>query len=157
MKTIEFSEEDLLNINKIGKKLFEDKDDPSSATYKRVLKRPNVNWLKICSFVTVPIFVSIFIWVALSHYNISSSISVSIISIFLTLYIFVNLKRAVICAVKIYQHYAPDSLRNKCRFEPSCSDYMLLAIEKYGLVKGLKKGICRLKRCNINNGGYDYP
>ena len=54
MKTIEFSEEDLLNINEIGKKLFEDKDDPSSATYKRVLKRPNVNWLKICSFVTVP-------------------------------------------------------------------------------------------------------
>lgn len=34
---------------------------------------------------------------------------------------------------------------------------MILAIEKYGLIKGLQKGICRLKRCNIDGGGFDFP
>lgn len=75
----------------------------------------------------------------------------------LMVYILLAIKRMFICAIKLYQKYAPDSLRNKCRFEPSCSEYMILAIEKYGLLKGLQKGICRLKRCNIDGGGYDFP
>ena len=73
------------------------------------------------------------------------------------IYVAVTAKRAVICGVRIYQRFAPDSVRNKCRFEPSCSDYMILAIEKYGLVKGLRRGIGRLKRCNVNGGGFDMP
>jgi putative component of membrane protein insertase Oxa1/YidC/SpoIIIJ protein YidD len=34
---------------------------------------------------------------------------------------------------------------------------MLLSIEKYGVWKGLPKGVNRLRRCNINNGGFDEP
>jgi putative component of membrane protein insertase Oxa1/YidC/SpoIIIJ protein YidD len=34
---------------------------------------------------------------------------------------------------------------------------MILALQKYGLWKGLRKGIDRLRRCNIHNGGFDYP
>ena len=75
----------------------------------------------------------------------------------LTIYFVLTLKKAVICAVKIYQRFAPDSLRNKCRFEPSCSEYMILAVEKYGVIKGVIKGIDRLKRCNVDGGGFDYP
>ncbi|NLZ46061.1 MAG: membrane protein insertion efficiency factor YidD [Clostridiales bacterium] len=52
---------------------------------------------------------------------------------------------------------APESLRKQCRFKPSCSEYMILSIEKFGLLKGIIKGICRLKRCNINGGGFDFP
>jgi putative component of membrane protein insertase Oxa1/YidC/SpoIIIJ protein YidD len=34
---------------------------------------------------------------------------------------------------------------------------MILSLEKYGLRRGLSKGIGRLKRCNIDNGGFDEP
>ena len=45
----------------------------------------------------------------------------------------------------------------KCRFEPSCSQYMILSLQKYGLWKGLAKGIDRLKRCRAKDGGFDEP
>lgn len=73
------------------------------------------------------------------------------------LYSLLSLKFIILFAIKVYQRVAPDSIRGKCRFEPSCSQYMILAIEKYGLFVGLKKGINRLKRCHIPNGGYDWP
>jgi putative component of membrane protein insertase Oxa1/YidC/SpoIIIJ protein YidD len=34
---------------------------------------------------------------------------------------------------------------------------MILAIQKYGLIKGIKKGVRRIKRCHYPNGGIDYP
>lgn len=66
-------------------------------------------------------------------------------------------KRAVIGAVLGYKAWAPLSVREQCRFEPTCSTYMILAIKKYGLVYGIIKGINRLRRCKPPNGGIDYP
>jgi hypothetical protein len=46
---------------------------------------------------------------------------------------------------------------HKCKFAPSCSQYMLEAIRNYGFFKGLNIGVSRLKRCTPNNpqSGYD--
>jgi putative membrane protein insertion efficiency factor len=45
-----------------------------------------------------------------------------------------------------------------CRFEPSCSAYMILAVEKHGAVKGFFKGVWRIIRCNpFSKGGEDVP
>lgn len=45
---------------------------------------------------------------------------------------------------------------NVCRFDPPCSDYALMAIEKYGLFKGGWLAIKRIIRCNpFSNGGDD--
>jgi putative membrane protein insertion efficiency factor len=45
-----------------------------------------------------------------------------------------------------------------CRFEPSCSRYMIGALREYGLFKGLAKGIARVLRCHPwHPGGYDPP
>ena len=45
-----------------------------------------------------------------------------------------------------------------CKYTPSCSAYMILAVEKYGSVRGFFKGIWRLLRCNpFSKGGVDYP
>jgi len=45
-----------------------------------------------------------------------------------------------------------------CRFEPSCSRYMIGALRKYGVIKGLWKGTGRVLRCHPwNPGGYDPP
>lgn len=43
-----------------------------------------------------------------------------------------------------------------CRFRPTCSDYAIAAIEKYGLLHGGIKACSRILRCNpFNSGGYD--
>jgi putative component of membrane protein insertase Oxa1/YidC/SpoIIIJ protein YidD len=67
-------------------------------------------------------------------------------------------KAAIIGFVKLYQHYAPERIRRKCIFKPTCSEYMILAIEKYGVVKGLYKGLFRLfVRCSGFYYSIDYP
>ena len=43
-----------------------------------------------------------------------------------------------------------------CRFSPTCSEYAVQAIEKYGIIKGGLKAIWRVIRCNpFNKGGWD--
>lgn len=66
-------------------------------------------------------------------------------------------KRALIWCVHLYQNKASDATRLKCVFEPSCSEYMILAVNKYGFFRGVYKGIRRLLRCHPPNGGQDYP
>ncbi len=57
----------------------------------------------------------------------------------------------------MYQASASFRLRNSCRFEPTCSNYMILALNKHGITKGTLKGIFRLLRCRPPNGGIDFP
>ncbi len=43
-----------------------------------------------------------------------------------------------------------------CRFRPTCSEYAVEALEKYGVVKGGSKALWRVLRCNPwNKGGWD--
>ena len=65
------------------------------------------------------------------------------------------MKKLIIKLIRLYQKQ-PKPLA--CRFEPTCSEYMILAIEKYGLLVGVAKGIWRILRCNPLGGhGIDYP
>jgi len=65
------------------------------------------------------------------------------------------LKKFCIAIIKIYQK-ATFFKKPSCRFYPSCSNYSIMAIEKYGFVKGGWLGIKRLFRCHpFNKGGYD--
>lgn len=66
-------------------------------------------------------------------------------------------KHIVIFTIKLYQRYGRYEIRCRCLFVPNCSEYMILAIKKYGLIKGLKKGRDRYNRCHAPNGGIDYP
>ena len=66
-------------------------------------------------------------------------------------------KPLLITLVKTYQALAPAKVRRRCRYEPSCSAYMILAVEKYGVWKGLVKGLKRWKGCKPPRGGYDMP
>lgn len=60
----------------------------------------------------------------------------------------IALKPALIGAIRLYQRYAPERVRRKCLFKPTCSEYAILAIEKYGVIRGLYKSYIRLfKKC----------
>lgn len=158
MKEIEFDESQLSNIKDIGAKLFQDEKDPTSIFYKRVLVRPHISWLKISLYVLLPLVVAFTFKMLTIKYNLMDSNATNIIIVLgLIAYIIINAKKGIICLVHIYQRYSPDSIRNKCRFEPSCSQYMIKSVEKYGVIKGVLKGINRLRRCNISNGGFDEP
>lgn len=67
----------------------------------------------------------------------------------------VIMKRFLIKIIRLYQRM-PISTHNNCKFIPSCSEYMIDALNEYGVIKGTLKGIGRLLRCNpFNKGGYD--
>jgi len=56
--------------------------------------------------------------------------------------------------IGLYQIYLSPVLSRKgvkCRFHPTCSDYAILAYQKYGFIKGTHKIIDRLLRCNHKN------
>lgn len=68
------------------------------------------------------------------------------------------MKNIIIGFIKSYKVLLSPILPSSCKFYPTCSDYMILSIEKYGVLKGLLKGIWRIIRCNpISKGGIDYP
>lgn len=157
MKSIEFSEDQLQDLQKVAEELFGESGDPRSYAYKRILVRPKINWWIIILNCMCPFVILGGMYALLTFWGVCVHMSVSATLLCLIPYLLVNAKKAIICLIRIYQRYAPDSVRNKCRFESSCSQYMIMALHKYGLVYGLIKGIERLKRCNINGGGFDLP
>ncbi|MBX9597088.1 MAG: membrane protein insertion efficiency factor YidD [Burkholderiales bacterium] len=67
------------------------------------------------------------------------------------------LKIVIIFFVRCYQKITPDRYRGRCRFEPTCSEYMILSVKKFGAIKGVSKGRDRIARCVYPNGGDDLP
>jgi putative membrane protein insertion efficiency factor len=66
--------------------------------------------------------------------------------------------RAVILAVRLYQLTLSPLVGRQCRFQPTCSNYMIGAVEKYGVLRGVPLGLWRIVRCNpFCKGGYDPP
>ncbi|MFN8706408.1 MAG: membrane protein insertion efficiency factor YidD [Planctomyces sp.] len=64
----------------------------------------------------------------------------------------------LILPVRLYQITLSPLLGRKCRFYPSCSQYFVLAVRRYGPVRGLWKALLRICRCHpLHPGGYDPP
>mgnify|MGYP003292674479 CR=1 FL=1 len=64
--------------------------------------------------------------------------------------------KILILFVRFYQLFISPMFGPKCRFYPTCSQYALEAIEKYGVFKGGLLTVWRILRCNpFSKGGYD--
>lgn len=155
-REVVFDEAELADLDAVAKRLFYAGTQPGEPGYQRKLVRPPVNGWRIVLHCAVALLAcgalfaalrSVWPWLA----ALAAAAGV------LLIYLLLRAKRIVITLVEIYQHFAPDAVRNKCRFEPSCSEYMIRAVQKYGVCRGVHKGVDRLCRCNINNGGYDEP
>lgn len=68
------------------------------------------------------------------------------------------LSSLLICGVRVYQLLIRPLLPPLCRFQPSCSEYMIESINKHGSICGAGKGLWRICRCGPwTRGGYDPP
>ena len=58
--------------------------------------------------------------------------------------------------IRLYQRFVSPLLGPRCRFVPTCSEYTVQAIERYGALRGILKGTLRIMRCHpFGGGGYD--
>jgi putative membrane protein insertion efficiency factor len=63
----------------------------------------------------------------------------------------------LILPVRAYQKLISPLLGPTCRFSPTCSEYFVLAVRKYGPLRGAWKGLCRIARCHPFHPGGDDP
>lgn len=64
--------------------------------------------------------------------------------------------RLVLKALRFYQKVISPAFPPSCRFTPTCSEYTYQAVEKYGVLRGVRMGGARLLRCHpFHPGGYD--
>ena len=68
------------------------------------------------------------------------------------------MKRVFLWLIRLYQRQISPGLPRRCRFSPTCSQYALEAITKYGAIKGGRLALKRLLRCNpFYKGDYFDP
>ncbi len=65
-------------------------------------------------------------------------------------------KKIAILPIRFYQWFLSPMLGPTCRYQPTCSHYMVEAIEEWGVLRGLWLGLKRISRCHPWGGhGYD--
>ena len=142
IRSVEFDEQHALTREQLASLLFDNEDDPRSNSYNRIMIRPKIPWMKVIAAIMVPVILFVAVSLVLSRAGVVKETVALIEAAVCLVYGLLMLKNAVIFAVKLYQLLAPAAIRRKCRFEPSCSEYMILAIRNgdAGLVEQFAKG-----------------
>ncbi|EGW39027.1 MULTISPECIES: membrane protein insertion efficiency factor YidD [unclassified Desulfosporosinus] len=66
------------------------------------------------------------------------------------------MKRLLVLLIGLYQKFISPLKGQTCRFYPTCSEYSVQALQKYGLVKGSWKSLVRILKCHpFHPGGND--
>ncbi len=125
------------------------------------LYRPKISYLRASMFIIAHVAVSeiaISIWLLVN--NTLTYTAFFEYQKYLLLLVFVlfmlTLKYTLIWFIRLYQKYAKSETRLRCNMTPSCSEYSILALKKYGVIRGIPKMIGRFKRCGFP-GEIDYP
>lgn len=65
-------------------------------------------------------------------------------------------KKLEICLIRFYQRFLSGKLGRNCKYYPSCSNYAIQAVDKYGIIKGNILSVIRILKCNpFSHGGVD--
>ncbi|MDD3571836.1 MAG: membrane protein insertion efficiency factor YidD [Eubacteriales bacterium] len=66
------------------------------------------------------------------------------------------MKRLMLAAIRFYRRAISPHLLDSCRYYPTCSQYAMTAIERFGALRGGWLGLKRILRCHpFHKGGYD--
>lgn len=65
-------------------------------------------------------------------------------------------RSAVVVVLRAYQRWISPAFGPRCRYYPSCSEYAVQAVQRFGILRGLVLAAWRLLRCNpFSHGGFD--
>ncbi len=124
---------------------------------RKNLVRPHISVWRSLANILLPVAVSASIFCALffavQKHKLAFSLGIS--SVVLALYVIARMRAILIWCIRVYQAIAPDEVRLRCVFTPSCSEYAIEALQKYGVIRGVPRIIKRLCRCHPPNGGKD--
>ena len=124
------------------------------------LYRPKINYLKAILFVVLQGLLSFcltYLYYFL-HKHERNVLSISLKNFWIGFLFFLMITSRFSCIwfVRLYQKYAKSETRLRCLMTPSCSDYAIMAFQKYGTLVGGIKTFKRLLRCHPP-GEIDYP
>lgn len=123
------------------------------------LERPHISVLAAALNILIPliaagaIFCALYFTLPQFKLGIALGVSLGLLGV----YIIARTKSILIWFIKVYQATAPAKVRIRCVFTPTCSQYAIAALNKYGVIRGVPKIISRLRRCHPPNGGVDEP
>ena len=115
---------------------------------ERPLYRPPITYKKEILWILFIILVSIGVSIMLHKLLCVLGFFLPKVVFYLSFYIIellILLRPFAISIIKLYQHYAPEEIRRRCLLKPTCSEYAILAIKKYGTLIGTIKTWRRLK------------
>ena len=67
------------------------------------------------------------------------------------------LRRLATAPIRVYQRVISPAFPDRCKYHPSCSEYAVQAVRRYGVLRGVVLSAWRLMRCNPwSHGGVDF-
>lgn len=161
-------DEDNLNQNESVSVVITEADFSDGAVKEEIIKRmlkkrddeferPRISAVRAILNTLIPLIVAGALFCALfftlDSHRLAISLGVSLGA--LGLYIILRMRSILIWFIKVYQRFAPADVRRRCVFTPTCSQYAIQALERYGALRGIPKIFSRLRRCHLPNGGED--
>ena len=66
------------------------------------------------------------------------------------------MKALLIAPIRAYQRWISPMFPRRCKYHPTCSEYAVQAVQRYGMLRGTVLAVWRVLRCNpFSHGGYD--
>jgi hypothetical protein len=66
------------------------------------------------------------------------------------------LREVAVAPIKLYQRLISPMVGQRCKYYPSCSEYAVQAVQRFGILRGLVLAVWRVLRCNPwSHGGFD--
>lgn len=114
---------------------------------KREVKRPKTNIITAMKYIIVLELATLLIvyFVAKMLVFVGFNYSFTLLHFFVSvLLLMMFFKRFSILFLELYQHYATEEKRRRCTLKPSCSEYAIMVLNKYKMLKAFKKIYIRL-------------
>ena len=143
-----------------------DKDSQAKAkeyVLNKPILRPDTKWWHPVLLVLFSLLLGVVLGVVIIkilrlYLVINNYINVIIISIFIIVAQSITIKNVLILSIKSYQRYASENIRRSCLCKPTCSEYAILVLNKYSLIKAIRLIYIRLtKTCTGKLYKIDFP
>ena len=119
-----------------------------ASAFEHLVVRPTINIPKILSTVSLHLLPAVVgIVLAIVFFRSCLILVVFGVLVYSIASCIYKRKIIVISAIRIYQIRAAAEVRLRCKMQPSCSEYMIQCIQKYGVISGVRKGLQRVRIC----------